>query len=293
MKSAFEWMRDWLEHAIRTVCRLLILGVSIAGLILLLVDGIGKFFTSSEFTVEEITVNGNNRVTTDEILVLTAIAPGTNIWLMNLDELGTRLEKHPSIRNASVRRIPPKRIHIDIEERQTIAFYLRKDGLLMGLDAGGVALPPPLGFNSKAALTDLNEIDVQTVLSYPIISGDAVLPETPGERITDSSMLTILRFLEQLQAEIPNFFGEIVEGERQENGNFVLHLRQRIGVMVFYDLHSPDLVKKIKAFWNMMVEKNLRAVYVDGRFPDKGFAVRADETQNDLWEQMYRPRETI
>lgn len=292
MKSALERLREWMEHAVRTLCRMLILGVSIAGLILLMVDGIGKFFTSSEFTVEEITVNGNQRVTTDEILLLTAIAPGSNIWLMDLDELRVRLEKHPSIRNASVRRIPPKRIHIDIVERQTIAFYLRDDGLPMGLDAGGVALPPPLSFNAKAT-ADLSAVDIQTLLSYPLLGGEVALPQTPGERIDDPSLLATLRFLEQVQTEIPSFFAEIVEGERQANGNFVLHLRQKIGVMVFRDLESTDLVKKIKAFWGMMEEKDLRAVYVDGRFPDKGFAVRADETQKDRWEQMYRPNETI
>jgi hypothetical protein len=293
MRGLLDRLRSWTIHAIRTLCRLLILGVTIAGLILILLDGVGKFFTSSEFTVEEITINGNCRVTTEEIQALAAIAPGTNIWLMDLEALGKNLEKHPSIRRATVRRAPPKRIHIDIQERQTIAFYLNKEGSLMGLDAGGVALPPPLSFSANASQDQIKENDVQTLLSYPIVSGKVELPEQPGERIQDPLMLSVLMFLEQVQTETPDFFKEIVEGERQENGNFVLHMRRRIGVLVLRDLQSIDLVKKIKAFWNVLEEKDLRAVYVDGRFPDKGFAVRADDTQKVQWEQMVRPHETI
>lgn len=293
MSGLLDRLRMWTIHAIRTLCRLLILGVAIAGLILVLLDGVGKFFTSSEFTVEEITMNGNQRVTTEEIQALSEIAPGTNIWLLDLEDLGKKLEKHPSIRRAIVRRAPPKRIHIEIQERQTIAFYLRTDGSLMGLDAGGVALPPPLSLSENAARDQIKENDVEMLLSYPILSGRMKLPELPGERVQDPLTLSILMFLERLQTETPDFFKEVVEGERQENGNFVLHMRRRIGVLVLRDFKSVDLVKKIKAFWSMLEEKNLRAAYVDGRFPDKGFAVRADDTQKVQWEQMGRPRETI
>ncbi len=293
MTDLLTRLRLWIEHVVRTLCRLLILGVSIAGLILLLFDGIGKFFTSSEFTVEEITIQGNRRVTQDEIRALTALAPGTNIWLFDLEELGKRLENHPSIRSATVRRIPPRRIHIDIQERETIAFFLREDGSLMGLDAGGVAIPPPPSFRQKTAAQPISEMDIQTLLSYPILRGHSSMPQIAGERVTDSGTREALLFLERLQSHCPDFFREIVEGDVKEDGNFVLHLRRRIGIVILRDLASLDLEKKINAFWRVMEEKNLRAVYVDGRFPEKGFAVRVGDPQIERWESLYKPHETI
>lgn len=293
MKNWMERFHEWFGHLVRTICRMLILGVTIAGLILLLIDGIQKFYTSSEFTVEEITIAGNQRVTTDEIRLQTSIAPGSNIWLLDLGELSKRLEEHSTIRRASVRRIPPRRIHIDIVERQIIAFYLLSDGTLMGLDAGGVALPPPASLALPANPNPVKEADIQSLLSYPLISGDVVLPDTQGLRITDPHLLETLLFLEQVQNQSPDFFREIVEAEWQENGNFIIHMRRRIGVVILRDFHSPDLVKKIHALWHVMEKDGLRAVYVDGRFPDKGFAVHADSTQSDQWEILYKPHESI
>ncbi len=288
MKDYFIRLNQWVRNLVRNLCRMLILGVSIAGLILLLADAVMKFFTSSEFTVDEITISGNKRVDVNDILAQMAIAPGENIWLVNLEDLGKRLEKHPAIRHAGVRRFPPKRIHISIEEREFIAFFMNDDGSLLGLDPEGVVLPPPIGFNASASPDEISDADIEALLSYPVLRGEVSFPKTFGERTSNLKMQIILLFLKQLQAESPLFFKEIVEGEMRKDGNFLLHLRRRIGVLVLRDMTKPDLIKKIDAFWQTMEKEGLRAVYVDGRFPEKGFAVRADAQQNDQWEQLYR-----
>lgn len=293
MMHWIESIQYWMEQTLRTICRLLILGVSIAGLILLLVDGVNKFFTSSDFTVEEITIQGAQRVSNEEIYSLTAIAPGSNIWLLNIPEISARLESHPSIRSASVQRIPPKRIHVEIEERSLLAFYLTETGELMGLDEQGVALPPPASFNESSPSKPIDETDAQIVLSLPLISGDIILPATPGGRIDDPYGLTVLSFLHQLQIQSPDFFREIVQGEFQTDRNFILHLRRRIGALILRDFQSPDLITKILTFWRALEKEDLRAVYVDGRFPEKGFAVKPDVSQGAQWERLYKRNETI
>ncbi len=288
MKDFFIRCDQWIRKLVRNLCRMLILGVSIAGLILLLADAVMKFFTSSEFTVDEITVSGNQRINLNDIIAQLAIAPGENIWLVNLEDLGKRLEKHPAIRSAGVRRFPPKRIDISIEEREFIAFFLCNDGSLLGLDAEGVVLPPPIGFNASASPDEIKDVDIEALLSRPLLRGEISFPKVLGEQSSNLKMLTILLFLKQLQTESPLFFKEIVEGELRKDGNFMLHLRRRIGVLILRDMTQPDLIKKIDAFWQTVEKEGLRAVYVDGRFPEKGFAVRADALQNDQWEQLYR-----
>jgi len=288
MKDFFIRCDQWVRHLVRNLCRMLILGVSIAGLILLLGDAVMKFFTSSEFTVDEITVRGNKRIDKNDIKAQLAIAPGENIWLIDLEDLGKRLEKHPAIRRAGVRRFPPKRIDISIEEREFIAFFMREDGSLLGLDAEGVVLPPPIGFNASASPDEIRDVDIDILLSRPVLRGEVSFPKVLGEQSSNLKMLTILLFLKELQTESPLFFKEIVEGELRKDGNFMLHMRRRIGVLILRDMTKPDLIKKIDAIWQRMETKGLRAIYVDARFPEKGFAVRPDAHQIDQWEHLYR-----
>ncbi len=282
-----------IERTVRYLCRVIVLGISLAGLILLAGDGIRKFFSSPDFTVQQITINGNERVDEQEILARAGIAPGTNIWLVDMSDLGERLEQHPAILRVGVQRIPPQRIHLTIEERAPIAFYLNPaDGMLYGLDVNGVLLPPPIenGFSNGVQ----NELDanIRLVLSCPILSGMKTMPSQPGERISDAQVLNGLRFLQLLADRTPEYFEEITGAEWREDGNFILHPRRRIGVMVLRDLESPDLDKKIGAFWQMLEKKNLRAVYVDARFPEKGFAIRGDNNQESKWERLYRSKGT-
>lgn len=284
---------DALVYLVQYVCRVLILGISLAGLILLILDLALKFYRSPDFTIQEITIQGNHRVTGEEIRALAAIPPGTNIWLIGLEELGARLETHPCIRTAAVRRIPPKRIHLNIVEREPVAFFLRPaEGALYGLDLDGMVLPPLIPPGGPDDEKPVTEEDIQILLTHPLIETGLPLPEKAGERVQEPRVIRGLGFLDQLHNQVPGFSREIVEMEIQKDGNFTLHLRRRIGVMVMHDLRSPDLTQKIDAFWRMMEGEDLRAVYVDARFPDKGFAVRGDATQQEQWARLYRSEKT-
>ncbi|NPU98694.1 MAG: FtsQ-type POTRA domain-containing protein [Candidatus Omnitrophica bacterium] len=283
---------DALLYLVQYICRVLILGVSLAGLILLLLDLALKFYRSPDFTVQEITIEGHHRVTGDEIRALAAIPPGTNIWLIRLEELGARLETHPYIRTAAVRRIPPKRIHLSIVEREPVAFFLREeDGGLYGLALDGMVLPPLIPPAGTAEMPPTAEA-IQTLLSLPLVETRLPLPAQAGETVQEPLVLRGVAFLDQLRREAPAYYREVVEMEIQRDGNYTLHLRRRIGVMVMHDLDSPDLMRKIETFWRMMEEEDLRAVYVDARFPDKGFAVRGDAAQQERWTRQYRSEKT-
>ena len=204
------------------------------------------------------------------------------------------MESHPSVRRVQVQRVPPSRLDIKIEERHALAYALNpEDGNLYGIDREGVVLPPYLV--SEFSWMDRSDLEpeIQQILSCPVINGEISIPFIPGQAVEDSRVLEGLKFFETLvnhdanHPSLPPVFPEIVEAEFMTNGNLHLHFRRRIGALVLRDLNSQDLDKKIGALWNVMEKENLRAIYVDARFPKKSFAVRWDESDGARWKRLY------
>jgi len=77
----------------------------------------GYLYTSSYFKLQEIIVNGEKRLSEIEVLNLARIDVGSNILVIGLREISERIEQHPWIEHAVVKRRLPQRIVIDIIER--------------------------------------------------------------------------------------------------------------------------------------------------------------------------------
>lgn len=264
-----------------------------AGLLLILFDVAHYLFFSSDFTVQEISITPTEWVDREEILSRVSLTPGTNIWLVNREKMQEQLKDHPIIREAVVQRIPPRRIHIVIEERIPVVFALHpEDGQLYGLDREGVILPPLIRQDLSIHSAEYLEKQLKRIQTCPLITGAIDLQFWPGEAEPDPRMKPSLQMMQRLRNEAPQFFGELAEVEWKEDDNLYLHPRRRIGVIVLRDMSDRELSKKIAAFWRVLEEKNLRAIYVDARFPDKGFAVRFDESDGDAWKQLYQAEES-
>ena len=69
------------------------------------------------FKVETVTVSGNETMTTDEVLRLADIEPGTNIWLIDARGAINTLEKDSRIKKAEIKRVYPSLVRIVITER--------------------------------------------------------------------------------------------------------------------------------------------------------------------------------
>lgn len=286
--SVMSRFLDTIYFAFRYISRVIILGVTLAGFILLLADGVKKFLTGPDFTVQEIVIAGNKQIAQHEIRSIVSSALGRNIWLVDLRQLAQLLEAHPSIEHASVKRIPPMRIHITVRERYAIVYYLdQTDGSLYGIDADGVLLPPTVQLSHPAANQSIEDRSIHSILSHPLLHSEIQIELVPGHQIESQNIRELLEFLSQLKAQSPMLFAEIADVEYQSNQNIMLHPRRRIGVLVLRDLVAPGLIQKLDALWNVMEENHLRAVYVDARFPNKGFAIRRDEQQEEKWNQIH------
>lgn len=83
--------------------------------ILCLGVGIGLMFTPI-FHVQEVSCEGNTRISSEEIISNAQDAIGKNIFLIRLSDLSNRVEEIPMVEAASVRRIFPNKLKLQIVE---------------------------------------------------------------------------------------------------------------------------------------------------------------------------------
>ena len=81
----------------------------------------GYIYTSPYFRINDVIVNGERRLSEVEVLNLAKIDMGRNILSVSLKDTSQRIEQHPWIQRASVRRRLPQKIIIDILERKPVA----------------------------------------------------------------------------------------------------------------------------------------------------------------------------
>ncbi len=103
------------------------------------------------FSVREIQVRGSDKVSGNEIVAITGLKRGMNIWQVDPVAIEKKVAKHPWVRRVLVRREFPRRIVIDVEERMPKAivalrklYYVDADGVLFKEVATGENVKYPL-----------------------------------------------------------------------------------------------------------------------------------------------------
>ena len=107
---------------------------------ILLIIFITKFTISlPPFTLQEIQIEGLERLSRDEVLKWINLPTHISIFKLNLKEIAKRIESKSSVKKVSIRRILPSTIYILVKERTPYA-YLLKQGGIWEVDEEGVIL---------------------------------------------------------------------------------------------------------------------------------------------------------
>jgi len=69
------------------------------------------------FNLQQVGVNGNRRLSREEVIEASQLEGGINLLTVSLSDVAARLKRHPWIRSATVYRQFPGRINVEIEER--------------------------------------------------------------------------------------------------------------------------------------------------------------------------------
>lgn len=161
--------------------------VIVMTLMSLLVVGIQNAYSSLAdsdfFLMTHIRVHGNSMMSEAEVVTLSQLQVGTNLFACDITSATERVAQHPVVKKVLLHREPPATLVISIEERHPVGLLNTPNGL-MGLDESGkIFLLPP------AAQVDL-----------PILTGVDLQRDKDG-----SWAIALAEFVTELQIHTPAF----------------------------------------------------------------------------------------
>jgi cell division protein FtsQ len=133
---------------------------SISVFILLILISAYLFLHSSFFAIDKIYVSGLQNVSKNEVVKLSGLSSGINIFSINEKLCCQAIEIHPLIKSSKVLRHLPRQIEIQVKER-TIWALVPYQGSLLCIDNEGVCI---------------DKLNSFSLINYPIITMDK-LPE--------------------------------------------------------------------------------------------------------------------
>lgn len=165
------------------------LGARIAAAVTLVALGAVGYFGWSwldGLVCSRVAVDGYRYADVDEILAVARVDMGARLLDIQPEMIADRVERHPWIERASVRRLPPGTVAIHVRERVPVALAIDAQGVpSMFLDAEGYALP---------ALPE-------AVFDVPLIRGVRI-PENPTQRVETAAVRDLLAALAQLEEHL-------------------------------------------------------------------------------------------
>ena len=137
-----------------------------------------KFTTSSlHFNINKVHWFGHQRLSTQDLTSWVGPIMGENIFKLDLNKISQKLADHPWIHTASVKRVFPQGLHIDLKERTPFArvqlnqvYVMDNYGILLGLEEGQ--------FNR-----------------LPIITGISAKNPKPGNNVANEEMIRGLKMM--------------------------------------------------------------------------------------------------
>lgn len=137
---------------------------------------------SDYFNVKEINISETHFLSEKYIVKLISVAPGMNIFKIDIEKISKTLVNEPSIKKIKVERRLPKTININIQERMPFAVLISTEKYLLDDD----------GFIVK-------KIDFKKdTKGYPLIKGIKKIKYNIGDRVASERFLKGLEVLKNL-----------------------------------------------------------------------------------------------
>lgn len=181
--------------------------------VLLLILVCYLFLQTSLFRLETIDVKGLSTIQKDEIVTLSGMAVGENIFRVNRTKAEEQIALHALVASVQVRTRPPHTILVEVRERTAAGSFLR-DGQYYTIDSDGYVM-------AKAA--EING-------SLPLFTG-LTLPETIsiGMRLNSREVLDMLAIADALHMRFENKKKEITLGEEGIYNIFLDGMEVKLG----------------------------------------------------------------
>ena len=144
------------------------------------------FLQSSFFQVKEIAVRGNKGFSAAEVVSLSGLSAGVNIFKANLKQAESKVAMHPVIQSVLISRDFPAAIIIEVRERQQAALVYSEDSFAV-ISSDGYCLAK----ESSLGRTNL-----------PIITGAEIGSPAPGQKVPGEKLAAALDYLQAMPVNL-------------------------------------------------------------------------------------------
>ena len=151
------------------------------------------FLYSSFFYIDKITISGTEKVSESEVLRLSDIGLGTNIFKINNRLCARAIEIHPLIKSAQVIRRLPREIRITVVEREQWAVMPYNDNFLV-LDSEGVCIDKVINLpQGHYCLITVDKTPEEVILGHAVAAQGVrmiakicqLLPQADEEQVSE------------------------------------------------------------------------------------------------------------
>ncbi|MBN1398223.1 MAG: FtsQ-type POTRA domain-containing protein [Bacteroidetes bacterium] len=229
---------------------------------------VGANMWKSSLKIDQIKVNGNRIVGTNEIVQLSQIQAGMLLYKADLNEIQQNVKSHFYIKDAVVERNLPSTISIIVTERTPVAMVSLSEPIY--LDEDGVMLP---------------KVVAHRVFDLPVISG--IAPRESfiyGTVVNEPDEIEALQLLAVLKTVNRPLYHSISEIQLRKGRDMLLYSAEGGVPIIFGRGELSQKISRLEVFWDNIVRtRGVQSLqYVDLRYKDQIIAVWNDEKKGAI-----------
>ncbi len=237
-----------IKRIITSTLKLLVFIGVIAGLLSFLL-------ISPVFNIKNIEILNNNKISQETIISISTLNTQQNIFRFNKSEIVAKIEEEPYIESASISRVLPDKIKIDIKER-VVKYCVQIVGKYVYIDSQGYIL-------------EVSDVANEMILLEGIVTGESEI--LPGNRLIQEDLEKIEDITKIINSAIQNDIqNSITSINIADSDNYTIMFTEDAKVVYFGD--TSNITEKI-VYTKAILEAEREVagnIYVNGDF-NNGF----------------------
>lgn len=160
------------------------------------------FYNNSEYSLRHLVTHLHDVMTEEELIALTGLKPGGNLFLLDIDRAKKTLDQLPEVRSVSIERRLPDTIEVGLERRLPVFLISVPE------EGGGDSAASETFVPGKSFLCDRDGVIMQPnrlsdeFLHLPVLRGLGAARPVPGKKLEEERFLSAVALNEAL-SEIP------------------------------------------------------------------------------------------
>jgi len=160
------------------------------------------FYNNPEYSLRHLVTHLHDVMTEEELINLTGLKPGENLFLLDIDRAKKKLDTLPEVRSVSIERRLPDTVEVGIERRLPVFLISTPE------DGGSDSAASETFVPGKSFLCDRDGIIMQPsrlsdeFLHLPVLTGLGKADMVPGKKLEEDRLTSAVALNEAL-SEIP------------------------------------------------------------------------------------------